>query len=73
MKLHEAIEQAVDQWFRPVAWRGSGMAFMLKKGETYVVPNSHGGRKFMTTVTGELAGDWEILDPDDVLKERASR
>lgn len=73
MKLHEVVETLGDNrdyWFRPVSWRGSGQAYTIILGSTYVVPSSKGGEIGMTTNPTELAGEWEIVNADTVLGER---
>jgi hypothetical protein len=71
MKLHEAIEAlTADHWFRPVSWRGSGVAYAVKEGHSFFVPSSRGGIEGMTGDLNDLAGEWELTTPDDVLGER---
>lgn len=83
MKLHEAIQHVMDQsipgehWFRPVSWKGIKKAYALNTMRfptssnahmTLEVPSPRGGNPGMTFYAEDLAGDWEILSPDVVLK-----
>lgn len=69
MKLHEALEQAGDQWFRPVAWRGKGRAYLVEDGWTLLVPFARSGAVNMTATVKLLTGEWEIVSPDVVCNE----
>jgi hypothetical protein len=74
MNIAEALTtpavRAGDAWFRPVGWRSTNSAFVLKDGRSYRVPSSRGGVLGMTPDATELAGDWEVVTPDTVLDER---
>lgn len=75
MKLHEVLLYINDDedgnWFRPRRWKGRGLAFTIKAGEIYRVPSSRGGELFMSYNPEDLMDDWEIISPDNVLKEQA--
>jgi hypothetical protein len=75
MKLHEAIEALMlpdndYKWIRPVSWQGGMQAFCLScdKTDTLCVPGNGGGRSYMSSSTFVLMDDWEIVDPDVVLR-----
>lgn len=70
MKINEAIQNSNGNWFRPISWRGAGMAYCLKNMDTHLVPSSKGGDCGMTHDFDALTGDWEIVMPDIVLDER---
>ncbi len=73
MKLSEVLtilQNNNDYWFRPISWKGSGMAYVLKGGFTHVVPSSRGGDPGMTNRASDLMEDWEIINADTVLRER---
>ena len=74
MKIHEAISRVGDDlgfWFRPVTWKGRGEAFALDhQRRTHRVPTARGGDLHMTHNADILAGDWEVVTPDEVLEER---
>lgn len=76
MKLHEVVEElthhytGADRWFRPATWSGTGEAFAITDGMTKLVPSARGGQVWMTCRVVELMGDWEIVTPDVVIKER---
>ncbi len=74
MRLHEVINEATlsgSAWFRPTSWHSTGMAYVIKDGNTHVVPSSGGGTLGMTSSPELLSGDWEVVSPDVVLNERA--
>lgn len=75
MKLHEAISKvdgSLELWFRPVAWKGRGEAYALDREQrTHLVPTPRGGNLHMTHNANILAGDWEVVTPDEVLSETA--
>ena len=70
MKISEAIRKSDGNWFRPIKWRGGGMAYCLKGGDTHQVPSARGGDCGMTHDADALVGDWEIVTPNVVLGER---
>lgn len=70
MKISDAIRKSDGNWFRPVKWRGAGMAYCLKDTDTHLVPSARGGDCGMTPDADALVGEWEIVTPDVVLDER---
>ena len=75
MKLHEAIEALMlpendYKWIRPVHWRGTMTAFRLSydKRDMQIVPDNGGGRSYMTCSVSALISDWEVVDPEVVLR-----
>lgn len=70
MNLLQAIEQAWDNWFRPVEWMGSGDAYYEKVGGTYLTRIRYGSFH-MTSSIHYLTGEWEIVTPEQVIAERA--
>lgn len=70
MNLLEAIEQAGDNWFRPVHWKNSGMAYQLS-GDSFVVrANHHDGIYGLNLAVSTITGEWEIVTPEQVMSER---
>lgn len=71
MKLHEVLKHpdviSREKWFRPVGWKKIPMAYTLKDGGIYSVPNARGGRFGITGFADELAGEWEVVEPAVVL------
>ena len=72
MKLHEAIEQHSKNgnWFRPIAWAGTGYAHTVSEGNVCQVPGKSGAAPGITPNADDLSGDWQCVDPDTVLAER---
>ena len=69
--IHKLQGSDEHNWIRPISWRGSGNGISIKDGSLYVVPSSRGGWPWIPSI-GDLVEDWEIVDPDEVLKERES-
>lgn len=70
MNVVEAIQQAGDKWFRPIAWRGGGVAYCVRDANTYRVPTGRGGEPGMTADVFSLTGEWEVIPPAVVIEER---
>lgn len=72
--LHDVLQLpdvlSGDTWFRPVAIRGSGVAYATKDGSVYCVPSARGGSPGICSYVDLLAGEWEQVAPADVLGER---
>lgn len=71
MKLHEVFTPYVMSgkvWFRPRGWKKQ--AYAVKNECTYLVPHGEGGVLGMTPDTFYLAGEWELVEPEDVLDEK---
>ena len=54
-------------WFRPVGWP-KGHAFCVKGRDVHRVPGPRGGTIGISTGIYELAGEWEAVTPDEVLR-----
>lgn len=70
MNIVDAINNCGDNWFRPVLWRNSGLAYSIKDGNTLIVPTASGGMENMAYSVRDLIGEWEIVTVDTVLSER---
>ena len=69
MKVHEAIKIVKDEeWIRPVSWKGTGHAYVIKENFFYVVPTIRGGASALMNID-DLVDDWEIVSPEFVLGE----
>lgn len=70
MNLLQAIEQAGDNWFRPVGM-SKGNAFGIN--DKLLVRHSICGGSYNTLCIPivYLTGEWEIATPDQVIAERA--
>jgi hypothetical protein len=72
MKLHEILKEAtLDDWFRPVSYKGSGQAYCFSSDMKYteLVPTPKGGIQQMSPRIENLLEDWEIVSPDEVCNE----
>lgn len=69
MNLLEAIQNCGDNWFRPVEWSGLGNAIKISGGVCYVL-NREGQQSYMTPFINLITGEWEIVTPEQVMKER---
>lgn len=75
MNLLEVLQEVKKHpdgaiWFRPVGWKGDGVAFLIEDSHIYIVPSPMGGERYMLTYTEELLGEWELVDPRDVCEWR---
>jgi hypothetical protein len=82
MNISETIKKAQSNpamWFRPVSWRGVGQAYCIDKdywakaddaGQTKLVPTDTGGIRSMTSDVVFLTDDWELVLPQEVIKEK---
>lgn len=74
MKLHEVFADSRvmcgDVWFRPASYKGIRYAWTTRGINTERVPGPGGGVTHMTCSVADLAGDWEIVDPYDVIEGR---
>ena len=72
MKLHEVLRlpevQSGELWFRPVDWQYVPQAFVVQDGMVFTVPTSRGGHPGITAYVDLLAGVWEAVSADVVLK-----
>lgn len=73
MNIVEAVKTPPDKWFRPLSWRGSGMALYCHpasgKGHYLLrVPGLYGGEVYAPTVS-EIQEEYEVVDPAFVLQE----
>lgn len=86
MNIVQAVETArllneangVDWWFRPKSWKGSGIALAYSGSKDspdliIVVPHGPSGAFPAQLPRGrDIVGDWEVVSPDQVLKEKES-
>jgi hypothetical protein len=75
MKLHQAIAIAKEstQWYRPVAWNGSGYALEIKNDRVSLVPRgSDVCSETAPNMTEEerQEDEWEVVSEDTVITER---
>lgn len=77
MNLLQAIEQAGDNWFRPVSMSGNGIAFTFNEDMVLVLVEPYGEESPMLACfesdlndMNEFGGKWEIVTPDQVKAER---
>lgn len=78
MKLPDVLKNGAvasgEMWFRPATWRRTGAAYVVKDCGTraaaiWRVPLGKGPELGITPYAEELAGDWVIVTPDEVLNE----
>jgi hypothetical protein len=75
MNLIEVVEELDgrhDMWFRPISMRDTGYAYSINpENKDYVqfVPTLHGGIPASFPRVIDILYEWEIVKPQDVLKE----
>lgn len=76
MEIKQAMIEAkeTDLWFRPISWKGSGQAIVVRIGNycgdvLQIVPSAKGGIDWIATAK-EILDDWEVVSPDVVCNER---
>ena len=57
-------------WMRPISWRGLGQAIDLQGTRMDIVPFLSRSARYQPHPR-ELMEEWELVDPKDVLAERA--
>ena len=65
MNLIEALERAKESGgrllLRPISWRCSGCAYMVRPDGTVHLHQSHSTKAHMTPVIADLIGEWEMI------------
>lgn len=56
-------------WCRPISWKGSVEALTLKNDELLLVPTLKGGSRYSLNYIEDIITEWEIVTPEEVLKE----
>lgn len=71
MNLLEAIEQAGDNWFRPIKSIGQGYAYAINKnGDDIFFMGGSRQTNQLCFRSKDITGEWEIVTPDQVIAER---
>lgn len=74
MNIVDAVRRLqVDSscWARPVGW--IGQAIFIRDGCLTVVPDLRGGRLWTGPYAKDVAGEWEVVSPDQVNSENERR
>ena len=69
MNLLQAIEQAGDNWFRPILFKNSGEAYQIICGNVFITTKNVRTLEMQNRVEF-LTGEWEIVTPEQVIGER---
>lgn len=68
MNLLQAIEQAGDNWFRPIGITHE--AYFRRGPHIYMSAEDGSVKPRMTFMVELLTGEWEIVTPEQVINER---
>jgi len=77
MRMDEAVKMMGTGWCRPVTWRGMGCAVgrVSSNGVAVLgqVPTRGGHIPVVLREDGGFLGEWEVVRPEEVLREAVAR
>ena len=72
LEVIKKLDGRTDVWFRPISWRQLGCAYALRPNDERIdfVPTAHGGQLAHFPYLYDVLGEWEIVNPHDVVSEK---